>query len=77
MKMNSGDERFIALAIQTVLHSNKHRLYRLTDSGEYDSFLREMSREIVQKAQTFKTITETAVRELEAESWTAYREGVL
>lgn len=75
MKVNQGDERFFALAIQTVLHSNKHRLYLLTDTGECDSFLREMSDEILHRAQAFKRITETAVRELDHDG--IYREGVV
>ncbi|MDF2718608.1 MAG: hypothetical protein K0R28_5533 [Paenibacillus sp.] len=76
MKVNQGDDRFFELAIQTVLHNNKHRLYLLTDKGESDVFLRDMSREILQKARTFKTITDTAVRELEMEPRAAIREGV-
>jgi hypothetical protein len=77
MKVKQGDERFFALAIQTVLHSNKHRLSQLTDADESDAFLREISREILQKAQTFKAITETAVHELDHQPGWAYREGVL
>lgn len=65
MKVSQGDERFFELAIQTVLHNNKHRLYLLTDTGEAEPFLRDMSREILQKARTFKTITDAAVRDLE------------
>lgn len=76
MKVNPGDERFFAMAIQTVLFHNKHRLYLLTDSGGSDTFLREMSQEILQKAQTFKTITETAVKELERQPRMAFQEGV-
>lgn len=76
MKVNQGDDRFFELAIQTVLHNNKHRLYLLTDQGESDVFLRDMSREILQKARTFKTITDTAVREMEMEPLAAIREGV-
>lgn len=76
MKVSQGDERFFELAIQTVLHNNKHRLYLLTDSGESDLFLRDMSREILQKARTFKTITDTAVREMEIGPRAVVREGI-
>ncbi|MEF3307065.1 hypothetical protein [Paenibacillus sp. GYB003] len=67
MKVSQGDERFFELAIQTVLHNNKHRLTLPADVGERDLFLQDMSREILQKAQTFKRITDTAIRELESD----------
>lgn len=75
MKVNQGDERFFELAIQTVLHNNKHRLYLLTDTGGSDLFLRDMSHEILQKAQTFKTIADTAVREMESDPWAIAQEA--
>ncbi|GAA3408918.1 hypothetical protein ACFFNY_08380 [Paenibacillus hodogayensis] len=74
MKVSQGDEHFFELAIQTVLHNNKHRLHAPLNSGEDDLFLQDMSREIMQKAQTFKTITDAAIRELESDSGAAWWE---
>lgn len=75
MMGSQGDEQFFELAIQTVLHNNKHRLRQPLDSGEGDLFLQDMSREIMRKAQTFKTIADAAVRELESGSGALRWEG--
>ncbi|RKN80585.1 hypothetical protein [Paenibacillus ginsengarvi] len=66
MDVNHENERFFELAIQTVLHNNKHRLALSSENGERDLFLQNMSREILEKAQTFKRITDTAIREMES-----------
>ena len=75
MMVSQGDERFFELAIQTVLHNNKHRLALPADIGERDLFLQDMSREILQKAQSFKSITDTTIRELEGDSGSLWWEG--
>lgn len=76
MKLNQGDDCFFELAIQTVLHNNKHRLCMLTDDNASDLLLRDLSREIMQRAQKFKMITDMAIEELEHGPGAAFREGV-
>ena len=76
--MDAGlkDERIVAMAIQTVLFLNKHRLHLLADSAACDSFLRELSRDVIRKARTFKRIADTAVAEDPLQS-TAFQEESL
>ncbi|MDF2720594.1 MAG: hypothetical protein K0Q59_269 [Paenibacillus sp.] len=76
MKLNQGDECYFELALQTVLHNNKHRLSTINDDNVSDLLLRELTREVMQRAQTFKMITDMTVAELESGVGVAFKEGV-
>jgi|HigsolmetaGSP11D_1036233.scaffolds.fasta_scaffold44299_2 hypothetical protein len=56
MDFGDCDRECLRLAIQTVLHNNRNRIHLFMDSEKNMAFIREMSEEIIRRAQKYKHI---------------------
>ncbi|MEI7024763.1 hypothetical protein [Paenibacillus sp. y28] len=59
------DQTLLELAIQTVLFQHRHELGSLSAQDNVH-LLRKMAKEIIQRAQTFDTITDSVIKKVEA-----------
>ncbi|MFK7693753.1 hypothetical protein [Paenibacillus sp. HJGM_3] len=52
------DKNFLAIAIKTELHLNKHRMHLLMDYRNNQEFIKEFADNISRRMQNYKEITE-------------------
>ncbi len=60
-------EKYICIAIQTVLQRNRNQIHLLMDTDKYLPFVKDISREIIVTAKTYHKITESTILEMEQE----------
>lgn len=70
------DEECLTLAIQTVLFNNKEQILSILDSLSNESFLSEMSKEIVRRAHKFKHIAESVSSEIPLQAYDVKGEAI-
>lgn len=61
-----NNSQYIQLAIQTVFYLNRDNIYLHMEPSNKESFIKEMSSEIMSRAQKFKQLT-TSVEDLQYE----------
>jgi hypothetical protein len=59
MELNPDDRKYVTMAIQTVLHNNRHRIHLFMEEHRQYDFIREMSDEIWLRAKRFKDMENT------------------
>ncbi|HEY0826484.1 MAG TPA: hypothetical protein VGE40_00165 [Bacilli bacterium] len=52
------DEKYVTIAIQTVLQRNRNLIHLFMDTEKYLPFIKDLSREILLTARTYQDITE-------------------
>lgn len=62
---NPEDQECLMLAIQTVLHNNRNRIHLFMDSRKNMSFIKEMSEEILRRANRYKIMAGAEVPEFD------------
>lgn len=59
MQMHESiNEKYVALAIQTVLQRNRNLIHLFIDTERYLPFIKDLSREILLTARTYQDIAE-------------------
>ena len=61
---DKDDQRYLQLAIQTIIHKNRHNFNLGTHSQQNPLFIKDISKEIVSVANRFKQITEYSMENL-------------
>ncbi len=57
-KQDNVNEKYVAIAIQTVLQRNRNLIHLFMDTEKYLPFIKDLSREIMLTAQTYQDITD-------------------
>lgn len=54
---HQSEQECLEIAIQTVLHNHKNRIHLLMNSRQHSMFIKELSEEILRRANTYKHLT--------------------
>ncbi|HEY0826482.1 MAG TPA: hypothetical protein VGE40_00155 [Bacilli bacterium] len=57
-------EKYVSIAIQTVLQRNRNLIHLLMDTDKYMPLVKDLSKEIFDTAKVYRQITETTIEEM-------------
>lgn len=65
-------EKYVSIAIQTVLQRNRNLIHLLMDTDKYLPLVKDLSKEILDTAKVYRQITEATIEEMDRDQQTTY-----